>query len=200
MSEKLATTFDIADAPDDGYERWLIRGQMRTSLEKFHVSGQSAMIADVCGVLGEWVDKHRACGLDVYTMCHCRVEQNPETTLIAHVALTRPDSWLSLRRHVVEFIDEFPSLLVHVIDCRESPETLQEKEQIYSTSSGIVWVIDPYRLEIKVIERGESRTIQAIDDRPLHDGSIVQGLAINSADLFEDFVEPDAITCPVKQQ
>lgn len=154
MTAKFLTTEDLAEFPNDGIERWLVRGQLRMAVGRFSVPSQSKAIARISQSLGNWCDQCPKFGLEVYSRVHCRIARDPDTIVIAHVAVADPEAWVPVNGSAFELVEGFPPLLVDVVDWREDGANVMEREHVYHKTTGVVWMGDPHRKMIQVMVEG----------------------------------------------
>jgi hypothetical protein len=153
VNKQLLTTEDLLAIPDDGIERWLIGGQLRMAVGRFHASAQSRAIARISQILGNWCDERPEFGLEVYSRALCRVTRNPDTTVVAHVALAGPKAWSTVGQASAEVIDGYPNILIDLVDWREPGTQVVERESFYRSTDEFVWMGDPERRFIQVFGR-----------------------------------------------
>lgn len=158
---KVWTAEDLLAMPDDGVERWIIRGQLRekpsefpeakmTVRNRFH----SEVIMSVGGVIRDWIKTQpkprgkllggeagvllpghqTAVGVDVaYVSPEVVAEQDDETTMLNGV----------------------PTLTVEVLSPNDSQFQIHEKTREYLRAGvAIVWVVDPDDQIVRVYRDG----------------------------------------------
>jgi len=159
--QKVWTVEDLLAMPDDGVERWIIRGQLRekpsefpeakmTVRNRFH----SEVIMSVGGVIREWIKaqvkprgkllggeagvllpgRQTAIGVDIaYVSAEVVADQSDETTML----------------------DGVPTLAVEILSPNDSQHQIHEKTREYLRAGvAIVWVIDPDDQTVKVYRSG----------------------------------------------
>ncbi|MBO0698531.1 MAG: Uma2 family endonuclease [Zavarzinella sp.] len=182
----MPTSRDLADLPEDDHEHWLIRGHLRTSADRFHTRDQGEVTSRLSYWLCEWCDRHSDLGLRVYSCAHCRLARDPDTVLLAHVTIARPDSWVTVRGRDRELIDGPPALIVDVVDVRDDPALVAEREECYSAVRGAaVWVIDPGTRQGIVYENGQPCLVSAAHGGVLT-AACLPGLVLDIRDVFDD--------------
>src|SRR3984957_8459279 len=81
---RLMTTEELLAMPDDGVERWLIRGRLRenrsedvTRRNRWH----GRVVARIAQLLGDWLDRQPEPRGEVYAGdIACRLRRNPDST------------------------------------------------------------------------------------------------------------------------
>jgi Putative restriction endonuclease len=182
----MTATRQLAETPNDGFERWLMRGQLRTSADRFHTRDQGKLTAKLPYWASGWCDRNPDRGLRVYSCAHCRLGRDPDTVVLAHVAVARPDAWVMVRGQEPEVIEGPPALLVDIVDVRDDATLVAEREGYYVTiSNALVWVVDPGTRQAVVYENGKPRLISVTHGGTLS-GTSLPGLELDIRRLFGD--------------
>jgi Uma2 family endonuclease len=158
LAPKLLTTADLLAMPDDGVDRYLIRGHLRergepglTKRNCWH----SQIEARIAYILWEWLERqptphgtvasgeagcilrhepHSSVGIDVvYISAEILARQNDETTMI----------------------DGVPVLAVEILSPNDVEEDINEKVDEYlAVGVPLVWVVDPHFRTVCVYRPG----------------------------------------------
>ena len=188
---KVWTAEDLLAMPDDGVERWIIRGQLRekpsefpeakmTVRNRFH----SEVIMSVGGVIRDWIKTQpkprgkllggeagvllpghqTAVGVDVaYVSPEVVAEQGDETTML----------------------DGVPTLAVEVLSPNDSQFQIHEKTREYLRSGvAIVWVVDPDDQTVRVYQNGRPAESYNVTHR-LPEHPAMPGFTPAVAEFFE---------------
>lgn len=159
IEPKLLTTADLLAFPDDGVERWLIRGQLRenrdtdmTRRNRWH----SRILIRVGTLLENWRDRSpEPRGQVLGGEAGCILSHDPDNTVGIDVAYFGPD--------VAEFesegstlMDGPPILAVEILSPSEKNEDIDEKNDEYLAAGvKLVWIIDPH-LETVLVLRADA--------------------------------------------
>lgn len=131
--------------PDDGMDRWLIRGQLREKPMTVRNRWHSRIMARVSQFLLNWLDQQPEprgsilCGEAV-----CRLRRDPDTTVGIDVVYISAE----LAAHESDetsLIDGVPILVVEILSPSNTQEEVNEKTDGYLQAGvALVWVIDPH--------------------------------------------------------
>jgi Uma2 family endonuclease len=156
---RLMTTEELLAMPDDGVERWLIRGQLReasaaapgeapmTVRNRWH----SLVMAQVTTYLGLWRNQQPEPRGRVFCgEAGVRLRRDPDTTIGADVVYISPE--LAAQDPLdTTLIDGVPVLAVEILSPNDTQEQIHEKLNDYLASGvALVWVIDPYDRTVRI--------------------------------------------------
>jgi Uma2 family endonuclease len=153
VTKPLMTAEELLALPEDGVDRWLIRGQLRekpmTRRNRFHAK----LEARIAQLLGEWLDAQPVPRGEVLSgEAGVTLRRNPDTSvgidvvyISAQVAGAQSDQ--------SSMIEGVPTLAVEVLSPSDSEEEINEKIMDYLSSGvALVWVVDPHFQTITVYE------------------------------------------------
>jgi len=152
----LLTTEELLALPQDGVERWLIRGELREKPMTVRNRWHSSIMAQVTKFLGIWVDQQpKPRGAVLCGEAGCRLRRNPDTTVGIDVVYVSAE--LAARdSDDTSLIDGVPVLVVEILSPNDRLEEINEKIDDYLAAGvALVWVIDPHRRTV-VIHRPEA--------------------------------------------
>jgi Uma2 family endonuclease len=171
---KLLTTADLLAMPDDGVDRWLIRGQLRENREtdvtrrnRFH----SAVMVAIGAALHVWRDRQpKPRGRVLGGEAGCVLTQDPETTVGIDVAYFGPDT-VEYQTDVTTMMDGPPVLAVEILSPSEKQEDIDEKIDAYLKAGvKLVWLVNTHLQTITVLrpdaEPQMFNVTQTIDAEP----------------------------------
>jgi Uma2 family endonuclease len=157
----LMTTEEFLALPDDGVERWLIRGQLRewgkggkggmTVRNRDH----SRIMARATRFLDVWLDEQpEPRGSVLCGEAGVRLRRDPDTTvgidvvyISAEVAAHRPND--------TTLIDGVPILAVEILSPNAKLEEINEKLDTYrEVGVPLVWIIDPHDRTVEIFRAG----------------------------------------------
>jgi Uma2 family endonuclease len=158
---KLWTTADLLALPDDGIERYIIRGQLReirdgenvTVRNRFH----SAVMACISQRLRNWLETQPLPRGEV--MCGeagCELLTPTDATIIgADVVYYNGEQWAAQSNDRTINIGT-PTLLVEILSPSTTIQQLNEKLQTYRAAQcPLVWVVEPYHQHVTVYRLGQ---------------------------------------------
>ena len=148
----LMTTEEFLALPDDGVERWLIRGQLRenrgqggehplTVRNRWH----SRIMVRVSQALANWLDQQpEPRGAILCGEAGCRLRRDPPTVvgidvvyISAELAASEPEE--------TTLIGGVPVLVVEILSPSDTQEQVDEKIDDYlRVGVALVWIIDPH--------------------------------------------------------
>jgi Uma2 family endonuclease len=155
---KLMTTDELLALPDDGVERWLIRGELRekrgedvTRRNRFH----SRLTTRVARFLDEWADlQPPPRGWVLSGEAGVRLRRDPDTTVGVDVVYVSAEV-LTRQTDETTVIDGVPVLAVEILSPSDTWEAVNEKVDDYLAAGvALVWVIDPHRRTVTVYRPG----------------------------------------------
>lgn len=151
-SPRLLTTDDLLAMPDDGKERWLIRGMLRekpmTKRNRFH----SWLTVSIGHFLRIWLKSQPAPRGGVYGgEVGCILRHDPETTVGIDIAYFSADV-VDRQADNTTMIDGVPILAVEILSPNDVKKEISEKVNEYLTAGvAIIWLVDPDLQTVQVI-------------------------------------------------
>ncbi len=145
QATSLMTTEQLLALPDDGVERWLIRGQLREKPMTYRNRWHSRAMIRVGHVLDAWLDQQPLPrGSVLGGEAGVRLTRDPDTTVgidvlyvSAEVAAQQPDD--------TTLIDGVPVLAVEILSPSNTVEEIDEKiDQYREAGVPLVWIVDPH--------------------------------------------------------
>jgi Uma2 family endonuclease len=147
----LMTTEELLALPDDGMDRWLIRGQLREKPMTVRNREHSRIMARISQLLGNWLDQQpEPRGEVLGGEAGCRLHRNPDTTVGIDVVYISPQ----LAAHDPDdttLIDGVPTLVVEILSPNDTEEEMNEKVDAYLAAGvALVWLVDPHHHTVEV--------------------------------------------------
>ena len=142
--EKLYTMEDLLAMPEDGMERWLIRGQLRekelTRRNRFH----AVLEARLAQLLGVWLDAQPEPRGQVYSgEAGVWLRRDPDTSVGIDVVYF-PPSVVSAQSGNTSMVEGVPTLAIEILSPSDVKKEVTEKIDDYLANGiPLVWVIDP---------------------------------------------------------
>jgi len=151
---KLLTTADLLAFPDDGVERWLIRGQLRENRESDATKRNrwhSRVLVSVGSLLKSWRDRLPEPRGEVQGgEAGCILSHEPDSTVGIDVAYFGPEV-AELESDDTTLMDGPPILAIEILSPSDRLKDINEKIKAYlSAGVKLVWVIDPYQKTVLV--------------------------------------------------
>lgn len=143
-SERLHSLDELLTLPDDGKERWLIRGQLRekemTRRNRFH----GALEARLAQLLGNWLDTQPEPRGQVYAgEVGVWLRRNPDTSFGVDVVYV-PPGVETAQTAGTTMIDGVPALAIEILSPNDVKKDVTEKiDEYLSAGVPLVWVVDP---------------------------------------------------------
>jgi Uma2 family endonuclease len=179
------TTDELLALPENGMDRWLVRGQLRekpmTVRNRFH----SKIMAALCGHLFLWLKKQPLPRGDV--LCGeagVRLSGDPDSTFGIDVVYISADM-AQRQTDSTTLLDGVPILAVEILSPSDTTEEVDEKIDCYQEAGvPLVWVVDPHDRTILVYRPGAEPQLvtsgQEIADEP-H----LPGFRLKVAEIFD---------------
>ncbi|HTK73791.1 MAG TPA: Uma2 family endonuclease [Gemmataceae bacterium] len=156
------TTEELLAMPDDGVERWLIRGELRekrppeggppmTVRNRFH---SQAMVC-VAVELEIWRRAQpEPRGQVLGGEAGVRLRQTPDSTVGVDVVYVPPDI-VANQTDETTLIDGVPALAVEILSPSDTQEEIDEKiDEYLAAGVPLVWVLDPHDRTVTVYRGG----------------------------------------------
>jgi Uma2 family endonuclease len=190
---KVYTTADLLAMPDDGVERWIIRGQLRekppeipgvtmTVRNRTH----SEVMMTIGYVIKSWLRTRPEPRGKVYGgEAGVRLRGTADSTVgvdivfaSAELVAAQPDDGTTL-------LDGVPTLVGEILSPNDTQEQIEEKIDTYlGAGVPIVWIVNPYRRTVAVHRPGhEPDTYNRTQTLPQYPE--MPGFAPTVAELFE---------------
>ena len=188
------TTEELLALPDDGVERWLIRGQLREKPIGGHLRERpmtvrnrvhSLIMARVALYLGQWLEtQSQPRGQVLCGEAGVRLQRDPDTTvgvdivyISAEVAAhSSPDTTL---------VDGIPVLAVEILSPSDTQEEVDEKIDTYLNAGvALVWVIDPHHRTVEIFRPSAAPELVNVQQELTAEPHL-PGFRVSVARLFE---------------
>jgi Uma2 family endonuclease len=180
----LMTAEDLLAMPDDGVERWLIRGKLREKPMTVRNREHSRIMAQMTRLLGNWlVGQPEPRGQVLCGEAGCRLRGTPESVVGIDVAYISAE--LAARSsEETTLIDGAPILAVEILSPNEVKETTDEKIGEYLAAGvALVWIIDPRWRTVETF-RPNAQPQMVNCDQELTAEPHLPGFRVRVAELF----------------
>jgi Uma2 family endonuclease len=184
VAPTLMTTEELLALPDNGTERWLVRGQLRerpmTVRNRYH----SRIMIRVGKFLDNWLDKQpEPRGSVLGGEAGCRLRRNPDTTVGIDVVYI-PAEVAARESEETTLIDGVPVLVVEILSPNDTQEQINEMVDDYlSAGVALVWVIDPHHRTVEIFRQGAEPEFVNIRQE-LSGEPHLPGFHVSAAQLF----------------
>jgi len=182
----LMTTEELLALPDDGVERWLIKGQLREKPMTVRNQDHSEIMAAVTYFLETWRRTQPAprgqvaCG-----EAGARLRRTPDSTVGIDVAYYTAEVAARRNEGNTTLIDGAPVLAVEILSPNDVMGEINEKIDEYLDAGVlVVWVIDPHDRTVTVYRPG-TRPETFNDAQELTAEPHLPGFRVAIAQLFE---------------
>ena len=181
---ELMTTEQLLALPDDGKERWLIRGELREKEMTRRNRGHSRVEGKIAYLLHKWMNEQPLPRGEVLVgEAGIRLRKNPDTTVGVDVAYVSPQA-ADADMHETRFFDGVPVLVVEVLSPSDNHEEISEKVASYLDAGvKLVWVVDP-RFRTITVYRGDREPELFNVKQPLAGDPHLPGFSVSVADVF----------------
>ncbi len=150
------TVDEFLALPDDGVERWLVRGELKEWGTTTRNRNHSHCQPRVGRALLNWLDTQPEPRGDVYAGdALFRLQRDPKVIVGVDAAYISPEqnSRLVVKDRIIPFA---PTLAVEILSPSDTMERIAEKLELYSEAGvPLVWIIDCDDLTVLVYRPGE---------------------------------------------
>jgi Uma2 family endonuclease len=178
------TTEELLALPEDGVERWLIRGELREKPRTKRNRWHSRIMARVTYYLEGWLELQplprgeMLCGEAGVILRH-----DPDTTVGIDVVYVSAEV-AAKQSGETTLIDGVPVLVVEILSPSDKQEEINEKLDTYLRAGvKVVWVIDPHDRTVLVYRPGAKPQL-VNDDQELSGEPELPGFHVPVAKLF----------------
>jgi Uma2 family endonuclease len=183
-ASKVMTTEEMLALPENGVERWLVRGQLRekplTSRNRFH----SRIMVRVAYLLEAWLERQpQPRGSVLCGEAGIRLQRNPDTTFGVDVIYVSAET-AAQRSDETTLIEGPPVLAVEILSPNDTQDEIHDKIDDYLAAGvALVWIIDPRRQTIQVLRSDEEPALVNVRQE-LSGEPFLPGFRVAAAQLF----------------
>lgn len=169
--------------PEDGVDRELVAGQIRTHGTTIRDCGHARTLASLCLHIGRWSEEQ-----DCYRVLAGNVgfilQDDPATVLGIDMALIDADA-PSRRTSIGPLMVGVPRLAIEVLSLTDTVAEINEKTRLYlDFGTPWVWWVDPTGQTIRVI--GQDRIpVTYLNGQVLSGDRMLAGLKLALVEVFE---------------
>ena len=189
---RLLTTADLLAMPDDGVERWLIRGKLREKPSEYpevkmtvRNRHHSEVMMNIGYVFIGWTKSRPEPRGKVYGgEAGVRLLGTPESTVGVDVAYAPPEVVAVQSDEKTTLLDGVPTLVVEILSPNDTVDQIDEKVDDYLDAGvPVVWVVHVYRRTVTVYRPGHEPESFNVTQR-LPEFPAMPGFAPAVAELF----------------
>src|SRR5262245_55534071 len=139
------TTNELLAMPQDGMDRWLIRGQLREKPRNVRDRGHGRALTRLGQLLVNWLDRQAEPRGEVLGGdAGVRLRRDPDTAVGIDVVYIGPD--LAAQGSAdMRFVDGVPVLAVEILSPNDTVEEIAGKVDEYLAAGvSLVWIVDPH--------------------------------------------------------
>jgi Uma2 family endonuclease len=178
------TTAELLAMPDDGVERWLIRGELREKPHHFHDRFHASTMTNVGSSLLNWRDRQAEPRGAAFSLVWIRLRRNPDTIVCTDLVYAAAGH-LARQGDEPEFIDGAPVLAVEILSPRDREEEINETIDVYLDAGvALVWIIDPRDQTVTAYRPGAAPELFNVRQE-LSAEPHLPGFRVPVAELFE---------------
>ena len=189
---KVWTANDLLALPDDGIERWIIRGQLREKRPEFpevkmtvRNRHHGAILIAVGTLIKIWLKSQPAPRGQVYGG-EAGVKLPGHSTTVGVDVAYAPASVVAVQNDDNStLIDGLPTLVVEILSPNDTQEQVSEKIAVYRDAGvALVWVIDPDDRTVTIYRPGHEPELFNVTHR-LPEYAAMREFTPSVLDLFE---------------
>jgi Uma2 family endonuclease len=179
------TADDLLEMPNDGIDRWLVRGELRekpmTVRNRFH----SRINIRLGQLLSNWVDQQPAPrGQVLGGEAGVRLRRDPETTVGIDLVYISADL-VARQGDDTKLVDGVPELAVEILSPNDTVEEIDEKVGVYQECGvPLVWIVHP-RTRTVLVHRLDAEPQLYTIAQEISNERHLPGLHLSVARIFE---------------
>jgi Uma2 family endonuclease len=178
------TTEEMLALPENGSERWLIRGRLRETPMTVRNRWHSDIMAQVTYFLVHWRNQQpEPRGRVLCGEAGVRLRRNPDTTVGVDVVYISAEL-AAQQSDETTLIEGVPVLVVEILSPKDVQEQIDEKIDTYLEAGvRLVWVIDPHDRTVLAYRPGAEPALVSASQE-LTGGPDLSGFRVRVAQLF----------------
>ncbi len=178
------TTEELLALPENGVQRWLIRGQLRAGAMTIRNRSHSRVMIRVGKFLDNWLDTlPEPRGEVVGGEAGVRLRRNPDTTVGMDVAYVGPDV-AKRQGGNTTLIDGVPILVVEIRSPNDTDAEINEKLDTYLEAGvPVVWEVSPHRRTVEIHRPGREPELVTLSQELTGDPEL-PGFRVPVAQIF----------------
>ena len=190
---KLWTTENLLAMPDDGVERWIIKGQLREQPSEFpevkttvRNRHHSRSMSYVAATLVNWLRTQSEPRGDVFTgEAGVRLQSPVETTVGVDVVYAPPEVVAAQTDDETTMLEGTPTLVVEILTPSDTQQRIEEKiDEYLEAGVPLVWTVNTHRRTVTVFSQDRDPELYSGSDR-LPEHPAMPGFSPTVIELFE---------------
>ncbi len=151
----VTTTADLLALPQNGVDRWLIRGQLREKPMTIRNRWHSRIMARVTYFLEAWLTQRpEPRGSVLCGEAGVRLRRDPDTTVGIDVVYVSAEV-TARQTDETTLIDGVPVLVVEILSPKDTLDEVNEKIDTYLEAGvALVWVMNPHHRTVEIFRPG----------------------------------------------
>ena len=184
LLQRSVTTADLLALPNDGIDRWLVRGELREKPNTLRNRFHSKVVMSLGAALKIWRDQQpEPRGEVVGGEAGFRLVRDPDTTVGIDIAYVSPEV-MARQTSETTLIEGVPLLAVEVISPSDTNEEMNEKIDLYLAAGvALIWYVDPRRRTATVYQPGQA-VCTINENEVLSGGAVLSGFHVMLGELF----------------
>jgi Uma2 family endonuclease len=185
---KLMTSEELFELPDDdGVERWLIGGELRTSEDRSMTKRNPhhcRATTNLAYVLETWARRQPEPKGSVFTAdIYMRIRREPETNVGIDLAYAPPEVVASVSDKS-KFLDGPPILAIEILSPGDKHEDVTEKIQAFLDAGvKVVWIVDTALKTVTIIRPDAQPQMVNVEQELIGDPHL-RGFRVQVAEIF----------------
>lgn len=183
LSETMTTEAMLA-IPNNGMERWLVRGELREKPMTVRNRVHSKVMVSLAACLKNWRDRQPEPRGDILGgEAGVRLSRDPDTTVGVDIVYISAET-LARQTDETTWVEGVPELAAEILAPKDTFREINEKIDVYlSAGVPLVWIIDPYR-RTAMICRPDAPPSLVAQGQELSGESVLPGFRAALDDLF----------------
>jgi Uma2 family endonuclease len=181
---KVMTTEEMLALPENGVDRWLVRGQLREKPMTYRNRTHSRIMVRVGYLLENWLERQpEPRGSVLCGEVGVRLQRDPDTTFGVDVIYVSAET-TARQSADTTLIEGAPVLAVEILSPSDTQEEVNDKIDDYLQAGVVlVWIIDPRRRTVQVIRPGQEPDLVNVRQE-LSGEPHLPGFRVAAAQLF----------------
>lgn len=181
----MMTTEELLALPEDGTERYLIRGQLRERAMTKRNRWHSELTIQIGYLIKVWLKQQpKPRGKVLGGEAGCILSHNPDSTVGIDVVYISADV-VTKQTDETTLIDGVPTLVVEILSPSDTQEDIDEKiDEYLAAGVPFVWIVDPHDTTVTEYRPGAKPRLYATGDEIACEPHM-PGFRAAVADIFE---------------
>lgn len=169
--------------PDDGNDRWLVRGELHSRLWQHRTPDESLALTGIAYAIERWAQMERDQRGIVLIDAYHQLSRDPDTVLGIDVSLISSSQWAAAR-HML-FVEGCPILAAKVISQSDTHQSVTDAVREYLDAGVcVVWVVNPDFETVSAYSRSEEPRLFNCSQELAAEPHL-PGFRVRVAELFE---------------